>query len=192
MSDRQEGLPTSSLILLAVALLLFGFGGGLVGYMVGERHGEQRAAAIASTLGKAWDAHRGDAASTLDGAIATAAAQLEKAAADLKAEVSMFHGCGNICGAIAHQFSEELLRARDGIKQVELASLAGWEGVLRESGIPVDLESEASAGRVAPAGMFSRSTVIGAITVLCATVAVCFWLACFTVLKLRIGVGGAA
>ncbi len=38
--------------------------------------------------------------------------------------------------------------------------------------------------------MFSRSTVIGAITVLCATVAVCFWLACFTVLKLRAG-GGA-
>src|SRR6185295_13959967 len=141
----------------------FGIGGGLVGYMVGERHGEERAAAIAGALGQTWDAHRGEAASKLDGAIGTAAAQLEKAAADLKAEVSMFHGCGNICGAIAYQFSEELLRARDGIKKVQLASLAGWESVLQDSGIPIDAESAANAGPVEPAGMFSRSTVIGAI-----------------------------
>ncbi len=149
MSDRQEGLPTSSLVLLATALLLFGIGGGLVGYMVGERHGEQRATAIASALGETWDAHRGEAASKLGGAIGTAAAQLEKAAADLKAEVSMFHGCGNICGAIAYQFSEELLRARDGIKQVQLASLDRvGEGAAGERH-PVDAES---GGHLRPCG----------------------------------------
>ena len=185
MSDRQEGVPTSSLVLLATALLLFGIGGGLVGYMVGERHGEQRAAAIAGALGQTWDAHRGEAVSTLNSAVATASAQLEKAAADLRAEVSMYHGCGNICGAIAYQFSEELLRARDGIKQVQVASLSGWENVLRESGIPVGAGT--GAGQASVAAAYSRSTVIGAITLLCVTVAGCVWLACFTVLKLRVG-----
>jgi len=183
MVHRQEGLPATSLFLLATALLLFGVGGGLVGYMAGERQGEQRAAAIIHALGEHWEAQRGDAKSRFQGAVLDAAALLEKAAANLKAEVSMFHGCGAICNAIAYRFGEELLHARDALKKSELAPLTDWKDALRQSGIPVDAETGTTVVELEKA--FSKSTVIVAIALLCATVALCFGAACLTVLKLR-------
>lgn len=188
MSDRQEGLPAASLLLLAAALLLFGFGGGLVGYMAGERHGEQRADALAGALADRWEALRGDAANRFDDAIGSAAALLEKSAADLKAEVSMYHGCGGLCNVIAHQFGEELLHARDAIRKTEPPTLAGWGDVLRESGLPVEPRTDSAAASetgVQLASRFSSPAVIAAIVLLCVTVAACFALACFTMLKLR-------
>lgn len=188
MTQRQEGLPAASLLLLAAALLLFGFGGGLVGYMAGERHGEQRADAIAGVLADRWDALRGDAANWFDDAVGSAAGQLEKSAADLRAEVSMYHGCGGLCNVIAHQFGEELLHARDAIRNTEPPTLASWGEVLRESGLPLEggtNDTAASRSGVQLASRFSSSTVIAAIALLCVTVAACFALACFTMLKLR-------
>jgi hypothetical protein len=188
MTQRQEGLPATSLFLLAAALLLFGFGGGLVGYMAGERHGEQRADAIAGALSDRWEALHGDAANRFDDAIGSAAGLLEKSAADLKAEVSMYHGCGGLCNVIAHQFGEELLHARDAIRKTEPPALASWGDVLRESGLPLEAETDATAASEAGvrlAGRFSSSTVVVAIALLCVTVAACFALACFTMLKLR-------
>jgi hypothetical protein len=188
MTQRQEGLPAASLLLLAAALLLFGFGGGLVGYMAGERHGEQRADAITGALADRWEALHGDAANRFDDAIGSAAGLLEKSAADLKAEVSMYHGCGGLCNVIAHQFGEELLHARDAIRKTEPPALASWGDVLRESGLPLEAETDATAASEAGvrlAGRFSSSTVVVAIALLCVTVAACFALACFTMLKLR-------
>ncbi|HET6622235.1 MAG TPA: hypothetical protein VFG64_20005 [Dongiaceae bacterium] len=188
MTQRQEGLPATSLFLLAAALLLFGFGGGLVGYMAGERHGEQRADAIAAALADRWEALHGDAANRFGDAIGSAAGMLEKSAADLKAQVSMYHGCGGLCSVIAHQFGEELLHARDAIRKTEPPTLASWSDVLRQSGIPAEAGTDAAAasqGDVRLASRFSGSAVIAAIALLCGTVAACFALACFTVLKLR-------
>ncbi len=183
MSHRQEGLPATSLFLLATALLLFGVGGGLVGYMAGERQGEQRAAAIVHALGEHWETHRADAESRFESAVGDAAALLEKAASDLKAEVSMYHGCGAICNAIAYQFGTELLHASDAIKKKKLTPLADWQDALRQSGIP--LEADANAAEVELQGSYSKSTVIAAMALLSATVALCFGIACFTILKLR-------
>jgi len=183
MSNRRDGLPATSLFLLATALLLFGVGGGMVGYVAGERTGEQRAAAIVDVLGQRWEAYRGDAKSRYAGAIADAGTVLEKAASDLKAEVSMYHGCGAICNVIAYQFGTELLHARDAINKSELAPLMDWKAVVQESGIPVDADT--GKAEVKLAGAYSKSTVIGAIALLCATVALCFAMACVTVLKLR-------
>src|SRR5690348_9804148 len=115
MAQYREGFPATSLILFATALLLFGAGGGLVGYVTGERQGEARAAAIIQVLGTQWDRHRADAEERFQEAVGDAGARLEKAAADLKSQVSMYHGCGGICGAIANQFGDELLHARDTI-----------------------------------------------------------------------------
>jgi hypothetical protein len=190
MAHRQDGLPATSLLLLATALLLFGVGGGLVGYMAGERQGERRAAVIVQALGRLWETQRGEAKDRFDGAIGNAAALLEKAAADLKAEVSMYHGCGAICGAIAHQFSEELLHARDAIKKVELPPLANWKDALRQDGISIDVDAgpadqNAPAATVKLEEAYSNSTVIAVVALLGATVALCFGIACFTVLKLR-------
>jgi hypothetical protein len=187
MSHRQEGLPATSLFLLAAALLLFGFGGGLVGYMAGERHGEMRAGAIAGALADRWETLRGDAATRFDDATGSAAGLLEKSAADLKAEVSMYHGCGGICNVIAHQFGEELLHARDAIRKTEPPTLASWSDVLRQSGIPAEAGTDATAASqdIRLASRFSGPTVIAAIALLCITVAACFALACFTMLKLR-------
>ena len=190
MSDRQEGLPTTSLILLAGALLLFGIGGGLVGYMVGERHGEERAGAIVRVLGDQWEVHRGAAKSRFEGAIGDVAARLEKAAADLKAEVSMYHGCGAICNVIAYQFGEELLHARDAVRKTEPPALARWDDTLREGGIPLDAAGASDLSDPAAAvqlkGRFPASALIAGIALLSITVALCFGLACYTVLKLRI------
>ncbi|HEV8390932.1 MAG TPA: hypothetical protein VGQ35_13865 [Dongiaceae bacterium] len=188
MSDRQEGLPATSLFLLATALLLFGVGGGLVGYMVGERHGESRANTIVGALAVQWDASRADGASRFDEAIGSAVARLEKAAADLKAEVSMYHGCGAICNAIAYQFGEELLHARDAVRKIEPPTLPQWSEALRQGGIPIEAGTDPSARSavdVQLTGRFSRSAVIAAVALLSATVAACFGMACATVLKLR-------
>jgi len=183
MSNRRDGLPATSLFLLATALLLFGVGGGMVGYLAGERTGEQRAAAIVDVLGQRWEAHRGDAKSRYAGAIADAATVLEKAASDLKAEVSMYHGCGAICNVIAYQFGTELLHARDAIRKSEFAPPPDWKDVVQESGISVEGDAGKAAAELQ--GAYSRSTVIIAIALVCATVALCFGMACVTVLKLR-------
>jgi hypothetical protein len=189
-------MPATSLILLAGALLLFGIGGGLVGYMVGERHGEARADAIVRVLGDQWEAHRGAAKSRFESAIGDVAARLEKAAADLKAEVSMYHGCGAICNVIAYQFGEELLHARDAVRKTELPALADWGDTLRQGGIPVDAASapdqSGAAAAVQLVGRFPASALIAAITLLSTTVALCFGFACYTVLKLRITNAGSA
>ncbi|HET6160675.1 MAG TPA: hypothetical protein VFE34_20180 [Dongiaceae bacterium] len=182
MSHRQEGLPATSLFLLATALLLFGVGGGLVGYMAGERQGEQRAAIIVRMAGNQWEAYRGDARSRFGGAIGEASTLLEKAAADLKAEVSMYHGCGAICNVIAYQFGEELLHTRDKLRKTELPALTDWKSALQQGGVPLDTDATTGA---ALAERFSRTTVIVCIALLCTTVALCFGIACFTVLKLR-------
>lgn len=196
MTNRQEGLPATSLILLAAALFLFGIGGGLVGYMVGERHGEARADAIVRVLGDQWEVHRGAAKSRFETAIGDVAARLEKAAADLKAEVSMYHGCGAICNVIAYQFGEELLHARDAVRKTEVPALADWDDTLRQGGIPVDAASAPDQGDAAAAvrleGRFPASMLIVAITLLSTTVALCFGVACYTVLKLRIAGAGSA
>lgn len=136
MAQDRDRRPATSLFLIVPALLLFGVGGGLVGYGLGERQGEQRAKAVLHLVGAEWNGHRDDARKRLDEAIGDAAARLEHAAVDLKAQVSMYHGCGAICSAIGSQFSAELLRARDRIKKVELASLPDWETALRHSGVP--------------------------------------------------------
>ena len=150
--------------------------------MAGERHGERRAAVIVQALGGLWETQRSEAKDRFDGAIGSAAALLEKAAADLKAQVSMYHGCGAICGVIAHQFSEELLHARDAIQKTELTPLADWKNALQQGGIPVDA---GAADGVRVEAAFSGATVIAAIALLCATVALCFGIACVTVLNLR-------
>ncbi|WP_162917181.1 hypothetical protein [Dongia deserti] len=183
MALDQEGLPARSLLLLATALLLFGIGSGLVGYMAGERHSEQHAAAAIHAFGVRWDSDRGDAQVRFDEAIGDAAERLEKAAANLRARVSIYHGCGAICGAIAKQFGDELLRARDVISKVELTPLPNWRDVLQESAVPLAQDALPSTGQLT--GAYSSSTVIVAIGLLCATVALCFGLACFTLLKLR-------
>jgi hypothetical protein len=147
-----------------------------------------RAGAIAGALADRWETLRGDAATRFDDAIGSAAGLLEKSAADLKAEVSMYHGCGGLCNVIAHQFGEELLHARDAIRKTEPPALASWGDVLRESGLPLEGETDATAASEAGvrlAGRFSSSTVVVAIALLCVTVAACFALACFTMLKLR-------
>jgi hypothetical protein len=188
MTPRQEGLPAASLLLLAAALLLFGFGGGLVGYMAGERQGEERANVIAGMLADRWEALRGDAANRFDDAIASAAGTLENSAADLKAEVSMYHGCGGLCTVIAHQFGEELLHARDAIRKTEPPTLASWGDVLRQSGLAVEAGTGAPAAPetgVRLASGYSGSTIIVAVALLCVTDAACFAFACFTLLKLR-------
>src|SRR5689334_18385971 len=183
MAQYREGFPATSLLLFATALLLFGAGGGLVGYVTGERHGEVRAAAIIQVLGTKWDRHRADAKERLQESIGDAGARLEKAAADLKSQVSMYHGCGGICGAIANQFSTELLHARDSIEKVEFAPLASWEDALRQGGIPI--EQRASAPTIELSGGYSNATVITLAGLLCATVALCFGIACITLVKLR-------
>jgi hypothetical protein len=191
MTQRQEGLPATSLFLLAAALLLFGIGGGLVGYMVGERHGEQRAGAIIATLGDRWETLRGDSKSRFDGAIASVAAQLEKGVADIKAEVSMYHGCGAICNVIAYQFGEDILHTRDAVKETAAPTLPSWGETLEQSDIPLEAgTTPASSAELS--GTFSKSTVIVGIALLCATVALCFGFACLTVLRLRTSNQGPA
>ncbi|MEZ5832008.1 MAG: hypothetical protein R3D05_12595 [Dongiaceae bacterium] len=183
MAQRHEGLPATSLFLFATALLLFGVGGGLMGYMVGDRHGERHAIAIVGAVGTYWDAHRADAKSSFDGAIDNAATLLDKAASDLKAEVSMYHGCGAICDSIANQFAAEVLHARDLIRNVELAPLADWKGALDKSGVPLAADTGITNADL-KSGV-SGTMAIGAIALLCATVALCFGIACATVVKLR-------
>jgi hypothetical protein len=182
MNHPQEGLPATSLLLVATALLLFGVGGGLVGYVAGERQGQARAAATIHVLGTQWDSHRTEAQNRFEGAIGEVAVRLERAAADLRSQVSMYHGCGAICSAIANQFGTELLHARDAIEKVELAPLADWEEILPRGGGPIEQRTPAA---IELTGAYSNSTVILAVGLLCATVALCFGIACFTLLKLR-------
>lgn len=190
MAQDHQGLPATSLLLVATALLLFGAGGGLVGYVAGERHGQERAAATLHTLGAEWDSHRDRAQDRFDEAIGAAAARLEDAAVDLKAQVSMYHGCGAICSTIAHQFGTELLRARDAIRKAELGPLPAWEEALRQSGGAIRWNASAATGELT--GAYSSSTVIVTVGLLCATVTLCFGIACFTLLKLRATEGKAA
>jgi hypothetical protein len=183
MAQNREVFPATSLVLFATALLLFGAGGGLVGYVTGERHGEARAVAIIQVLGTQWDRHRANAKERFQEAIGNAGAQLEKAAADLKSQVSMYHGCGGICGAIANQFSTELLHARDSIQKDELAPLANWEDALRQGGIPI--QQRASAATIELGGGYSNATVMTLAGLLCATVVLCVGIACVALVKLR-------
>lgn len=183
MARYREGFPATSLILFATALLLFGAGGGLVGYVTGVRHGEARAAAIVQVLGTQWDRHRSDAKEHFQAAIGDAGARLEKAATELRSEVSMYHGCGGICDAIANQFSTELLHARDSIGKVELAPLANWEDALRQGGIPI--VQKAAAATIALDSGYSNAAVITLVGLLCGTVTLCFGIACVALVKLR-------
>ncbi|HSE74852.1 MAG TPA: hypothetical protein VLB05_10090, partial [Dongiaceae bacterium] len=66
-------------------------------------------------------------------------------------------------------------------------TLASWSDVLRQSGIPAEAGTDATAASqdVRLAGRFSGPIVIAAIALLCVTVAACFALACFAMLKLR-------
>jgi hypothetical protein len=84
----------------------------------------------------------------------------------------MHHGCGAICGAIANQLDAELLRPRDAIKQIEFAPRPTWQDIFLES-------------RALIFGAAREVTLIVAIGLLCATVALCFGLACFRLLKLH-------
>ena len=186
MVQRQEGLPASSLFALAAALFLFAVGGGLVGYMVGERQGEQRAAAIAAALTDRWEQYRGDATARLEAATGAAAARLEKAVADIRTEVSMYHGCGAICSVIAYQFGEELLHARDDIVKDQPALLPDWREALKLSAIPIAMDTiESTGSSVTLEVAYSGTTLIIAIALLCATVVLCFAIAGLTVMKLR-------
>lgn len=188
MSDRQEGLPATSLFLLVTALFLFGIGGGLVGYMIGHRDGEARADGIIGTLVIRWEGLHDEATGEFDRAIDNVGARLEKAAADLKAEVAMYHGCGAICSVIAYQFGEELLHTRDAVKKTEPPSLPAWADVLTQSGLPVETGSDPSASAPADVQLkskFSRSSVLAAVALLSAAAAACFGMACVTILKLR-------
>jgi len=188
MGHRQEGLPAASLLVLTAALLLFGIGGGLVGYMVGERDGEQRANAIAQVIGERWDEYRENAKTQFKQVTVATATRLEQAVTDIRTEVSMYHGCGAICTVIAYQFGEEVLHARDDITKSEITTLTDWRDVLQRSGIvlaPGTIEQiDAGAPIEAP---YSKSTLIVAIALLSTTVAVCFGIASFTILKLRLG-----
>ena len=183
MAQYREGLPATSLILFATALLLFGAGGGLVGYVTGERLGEARTAATIQVFGTQWNEHRADAKVRFQEAIGDAGARLEKAAADLRSQVSMYHGCGGICGAIANQFSTELLHARDSIEKVEFAPLANWEDALPQDGIPI--EQRASGATIELGGGYSNATMVTLVGLLCVTAALCFGMACITLVKLR-------
>jgi hypothetical protein len=97
------------------------------------RSAERQATATIQAVGAQWGAHRNYAARHFDGAIGKTAARLEKAASDPKAQAMMYHGCGAICGVIANQFDAGLLRARDAIKQIELAPLPTWQDILLDS-----------------------------------------------------------
>ena len=187
MVHRQEGLPSASLFVLTAALFLFGIGGGLVGYMIGERDGEQRANAIVQVLGERWDEYREQAKTQFKQATAVTATRLEKAVADIRSEVSMYHGCGAICTVIAYQFGEEVLHARDDIAKGELTTLMDWREGVRQSGVPLAPEAiaDATSGTsIEPA--YSSTTLVIAITLLSTTVALCFGIAAFTILKLRL------
>lgn len=183
MTHPQDGLPATALILLATALLLFGAGGGLVGYMAGERQGEQRATAVVQVLGAQWDAERGKAQEQFKAALGDTAARLEKSVGDIRAQIAMYHGCGSICAAVAYQFGEEVLRARDDIGKTQLAPLADWNAVLRGSGIT--LEEDATEAPIELGSTHSKTVLLGLVAALCVTVILCFGLACFTILKLR-------
>jgi hypothetical protein len=179
MLQDRESLPTTSMVLLAGALFLFGIGGGLVGYMIGERNGEQRAVAITAVLGATWETHRGDAASRFAQAMDETAAALGKSAADLRAQVSMYHGCGGICAAIANQFGDELEHAGQALKKRALPPLPSWQDMLGGGG------GSATQDSARADATFSTSAVLAAVALICGTVVLCFGIACVTLLRLR-------
>lgn len=176
MIQDRESLPTISMVLLAGALVLFGIGGGLVGYMIGERNGEQRAVAISGILGTTWEAHRSDAAGRFAHAMDETAVALAKSAADLRAQVSMYHGCGGICAAIANQFGDELEHAGQALKKRALPPLPTWQDMLGGGAAQDGPRSDAA---------FSASAVLAAVGLICGTVVLCFGIACVTLLRLR-------
>jgi hypothetical protein len=157
-------------------MLLFGIGGGLTGFAVGERQGEQRAAAIAGALSESWDASRIRARDQFGSAIGAAASRLEKAASDIRAQVSMYHGCGSICGAIANRFGEELLLARAEIGRIELTPPADWNTAVGETGGNAALQ---------PNGLYSNTALIAVAGMLCVAAALCFAIACHAIAKMR-------
>jgi hypothetical protein len=178
MLQDRESLPTTSMALLAGALFLFGIGGGLVGYMIGERNGEQRAVAITGILEATWEAQRSEAATRFELAMDETAAALGKSAADLRAQVSMYHGCGGICAAIANQFSDELVHAGQRLQARALPPVPAWQDVVGRStsGAPDGPPTDAA---------FSTSAVLAAVALICGTVVLCFGIACVTLLRLR-------
>jgi hypothetical protein len=139
-------------------------------------------------VGAQWDLHRDAADDRFAAAVSEAAALLEKAVVDLKAQVSMYHGCGAICHSIAYQFGEEVLRVSDTIKTIEPESIADWTDVLRASGTPTDHSATPMEATLLPAG----PNVPALVALLCATVVLCFGIACFTLLKLRGAPAGRA
>lgn len=180
MVQDRESLPATSMVLLAGALFLFGIGGGLVGYMIGERNGEQRAVAVSGILGAAWEAHRSDAESRFVRAMDEAAATLAKSAAGLRAQVSMYHGCGGICAAIANQFGDELEHAGQALKRRALPPLPAWRDMLGGGA-----GGNATQQRAPADAAFSTSAVLAGIALVCGTVLLCFGIACVTLLRLR-------
>ncbi|MGH6893091.1 MAG: hypothetical protein ACREEP_12605 [Dongiaceae bacterium] len=200
MDDFRARHTAAALTLLAAALILIGAGGTLVGYMIGERQGERRAtnhqAAMVNTLGTEWETYGSKAKQHFERTTDQLADALTNSATQLRAEVSMYHGCGGICTVIAYQFGQELVHASDSMRKAELPLLPEWgDALARATASSADSETVGSAADLSPLKdvgedlAFSESSVRAALTLICGTIVVCFGIACFTALKLQSATG---
>lgn len=165
----------------------------MTGVRQGERRMAEHQATIIGALGAEWEIYRSNVKQHFEQTTGRLANALENGASQLRAEVSMYHGCGAICTAIGHQFGQELVHAGDSMRKAELPLLPEWKVALARAAGAADIEmvdratespsSPLDRGRIDVT--FSESSARAAIALICGTIVLCFGIACFTLLRLQ-------